>query len=699
MRTRRIIHSWLPLASALSGLAACQISPPIGPHPDQAQAEGSQRSLGQGSRQLLNIQTLAWAKLSASSNGANVDLARDGNLATCWSSGLVSNPTFTGRLSATATLTQLNIKVNPVGSYAVDVSNDGLRWRTVLTGVRNSSWNVESKRFPSATNASWIRLRFSNNRQNVMLFEWVAMGTPMVSPQPSPTATPTAMPSPSAPPTASPTPSATTSPAPSATPMPSATPTPMASGSPNPAQTRILVDTTRVLHAANSFLLGTNRNHVESDFPNGAAKLAKMRELSPTWGQRRYLYRIGHGPTDGRNDYSYMTGFHFEGVWNKTGGYPYDDLRYSLKDANTLGAEQMHVVNYGTGTPEEAGRYVSFLNRAGDANRARYPYAQQNVRLFELGNEIPWTMVRGHDTYAPNESVYAQRAKLFAQQMRANSDVPIQIGAVASINSNWLGNGWSGGVTTVKNILQIMGDQVDFLIYHGYPSWPLYKSGDLLTLMAQNEWNRQKITNEIQPAIRQYGAGRDIRIANTEFFTHLYNDVARSRGLFGALYAADSLSLAFNLNLLTSVEFCFEHKELADAAFFFNNDPNNTTAIFKFQKMLAEHWGDQIVQSQVQGGPSVKVAGAATSLDLPKLAVSASSRDQTSYVMVVHRLNDADVTADVALGWTPSRITRWTLSDPNGWNAANASLKTETLDRLEGVVFPKSSVTILEITR
>lgn len=626
-------------------------------------------------------------RISASTNSNSAGLAIDGNLSSCWSSGLTSNPSLTASLGQAADLLQLGIKVNPVGTYAVDVSSDGRNWRTVLSNQRNTSWNVENKRFPSGTRGQHLRLRFSNNRQNVMVFELRITGN----------GTQTATPAPSSAPSTAPTtaPSA----APPGTPMPSASPMPTPVPPGNPGGTSISIDPSKVLHRANSRLLGTNRNHVTSDFPNGAAKLQKMRELIPQWGDRKYLYRIGHGPTDGRHDYSYMTGFHFESVWGKNGGYPYDDIRNGLQEANTLGAEQMHVVNYGTGTPEEAGRYVSYLNKAGDANRAKYPFAQQNVRLFEIGNEIAWSMVRGHSEYASNESIYAQRAKLFAQQMRANSDVPIQIGAVASINSNWLGNGWSGGATTVRNILQIMGDQVDFLIYHGYPSWPLYRAGDLNTIMAQNEWNRQKIVNEIQPAIRQYGGGRSVRIANTEFFTHMYNDALRSRGLFGALYAADTLNLSFNLDLLTSVEFCFDHKELADAAFFFNNDPNNTTPIFKFQKMLAEHWGDQIVAASGNQIPTVNVAGASTNVTLPKLAYSAATSGNKVFLMVVHRMNDADVAAQVSVGFTPSRVTSYTLSDPQGWNAANATISTRQVNSLQSYTFPKASVTILEIER
>lgn len=656
--------------------------------------------------------TAAGPTLSASASvtsGAFVPArAIDGDLDTEWQSGAVDAPTFTLDRGATGELSDLDVKVNPQATYDLEVSDDGATWRTALAGAKNASWSLERKALPAGTSGRYVRFKFVNGGQNVLLFEARPIGTlaiasptpsaevtppPVVDASISPTLAPTVAPTlaPSLEPTAAPTPAPSVEP----TPAPSATPTPAPPSGPT-----ITVDTGRVLHAARSTILGTNRNHVTGDFPNGAAKLAKMRELQPTWGGGKYLYRLGHGPTDGRTDYSYMTGFHFERVWNSVAPYPYDDIREGLKDANALGAEQFHTVNFGTSDPAEAGRYVSYLNRSTDANRAKYPFAQQNARMFELGNEIPWDVVRGHSQYAYNESVYAQRAKLFAQQMRANSDVPIEVGAVASINSNWQGNGWSGGATTVKNILEIMGPEVDFLTYHGYPSWPLsYANGDRYATMAQNEWNRQKIENEIKPAIRQYGGGRNIWIANTEFFTHFYADATKSRGLYGALYAADTLTLALNQDIRTAVEFCFDHGDLADAAFFLNEDPNQVTAIFKFQRMLAQHWGDDVVATSSSEIPTRNVKGISTTMNVPRLSYSAATSGAKTWVMVTNRFDDADVTSNVALGFTPASITAYTLADPNKWNAANATVTTSSPNGLDGYTFKAASVTIFEIAR
>lgn len=456
-----------------------------------------------------------------------------------------------------------------------------------------------------------------------------------------------------------------------------------------------------IKHRANSRVLGTNRNHVAEYFPEGPRKLARLRELRPTWGDRRYLYRIGHGPTDGRVEYDYMTGFHFEELWGKKGGYPYDDIRHALGEARELGSDQIHVVNFGTGTPAEAARYVGYLNDPASALRAKYPHDSEPARLFEIGNEISWAHVRGHDRYAPDEITYARRAREFARAMRAASPVSIRIGAVATTNSNWLGDGWSGGATTVKNILEQMGDQVDFLIYHGYPSWPLKKEGDLLTVMAQNAWNRKKITEEILPAIRAHARGRAVKIANTEFFTELYNDVKASRGMLGALYTADTLALALDLDMEAAVQFCFDHGDLADASFFLGHDPDRPTPIFKVQRMLARNWGDDELRIEALNLASIPVKGAATSVDMPLLGLAAS-RDASGkvYALVVNRTDGQAVEAAVAPGFQPKRIVLHRLAGPKGWLTGPEEVVEETLEAPPGkpVVFPAASVTILEAT-
>jgi hypothetical protein len=694
-KKRTALHAGLAISLSVLAVAGCKSPtavPGLGGGEQQAESyPGTTGNVSAGSEMMADgaeIGTegpnqyvaspvdLKVASVSATVNGANAKNAIDNNVATTWDSQTATKPIFRVSMSARAELTSLKLKLNSnVGTYTVEVSDNGTTWKGVLWNQTNTTWNIEEKKFPANTMGQYVRLTFNNSGKKVMLFEVdVRGGNPTTAPVTSPTTAPVT--SPTTAPVTSPTTAPTTG---------------------TPSGTTITVNTGTVLHKATSHILGTNRNHVTGDFPNGAAKLQKLKELTPQWGERKYLYRIGHGPTDGRHDYTYMTGFHFEKAWNQLKAYPYDDIREGLKEANTLGAEQFHVINFGTSDAAEAGRYVSYLNKAGDANRAKYPFAQQNVKQFEIGNEIAWSMVRGHKEYAPNETAYAKRAKEFAQAMRRNSDVPIKIGANGSINSNWMGNGWSGGATTVKNILQTMGSDVDFLTYHGYPSWPLWKKEDNMTLMAQNTWNEQKISQEIKPAIKQYAGGRDVYISNTEFFTHLYNDVTRSRGMFGALYSADTLTLAMNQDIRAAVQFAFEHKDMADASFFINNDVNNTTAIFKVHKMLAQHWGDQIVKTTGTGIPAVKVNGASTSIDMPRLSYSAATSGSKVFVIVTNRTNDADVKTNINVGFKPSSVTAYEVA--GSWDAANGTERTIANPSLTGYNVKRASVTIFEINR
>jgi hypothetical protein len=452
-----------------------------------------------------------------------------------------------------------------------------------------------------------------------------------------------------------------------------------------------------VLGRSNAHLIGFCRNHVTAACPNLAGKLAAMAQLKPTWGDGKALYRIGHGVTDGRSDYNYMGGYHFEQCWDQRAKYPYDDLRGGMEEADAMGADQIHVINYGTSDPGEAARYVSYLDHAGDPNRLQHPTTAAGARLFEIGNEVAMKRERGHDEYAPDEVTYGMRARQFAQAMRQAADGPIQIGAVASVNSNWQGDGWSGGAETVKNLLATMGDQVDFLVFHGYPSWPMVRDGDLATILAQNEWNRQLLENEIWPAIR--AANPRVGIANTEFSTNLYRDPVRARGLFGALYAADSVVLAMNQQLLAALEFCLSHGETADSGYFYDDDPARPTPIYAFQRMLAQHWGDLRVQATAEGLPTQHVVGARAQLDLPLLGFSAASSadGRTAYMLVVARAKDQDVRARLDWGFAPSAVTAYTLSSPRGWDAPTAEVTTGPAGSPH--TFPAASITILEARR
>ncbi|MEI7673449.1 MAG: hypothetical protein WCK00_15185, partial [Deltaproteobacteria bacterium] len=376
----------------------------------------------------------------------------------------------------------------------------------------------------------------------------------------------------------------------------------------------ISLDPTVVLHKASSYVIGINRNHVPVTFRNGLAKLEKMKELTPVWGQRRILYRNGHGPTDGRLDYNHMTGYHFEATFGSNSSYPfdakapypYDDLRNALWEAQVMGADQLHVINFGTGDPEEAGRYVGYLNGSADPLRTDHPIPRQDVGLFELGNEITWDKVRGHDPYALTVAAYATRGKAFAQKMRPRSGVPIKIGMSLSVNTSFTASHWATPpAQALQTMLDIMGDDLDFITFHGYSGWPMQvpypgsqaPAADRLkfleSIFSQLAYGGRIIETQLVPVIRQHNGdhGRDVFLLNSEFFSNLYQDAALSRGQFGALFSAATAVQAFRNDIRGAVNFCFSHGDIGDSLMFLGEDPTRVTAVFQFLRLLAGHWG------------------------------------------------------------------------------------------------------------
>ncbi|HEY9766773.1 MAG TPA: hypothetical protein V6C82_10420, partial [Chroococcales cyanobacterium] len=154
----------------------------------------------------------------------------------------------------------------------------------------------------------------------------------------------------------------------------------------------------------------------------------------------------------------------------------------------------------------------------------------------------------------------------------------------------------------------------------------------------------------------------------------------------------------FNHDIRIANQFCFDHGDQADASFFCNDDASKTTPIFLFQKLLARHWGDQVLKTETQNIPSIHVQGADDTVEMPKLAFSAArGKDNKVFVMVVNRTNDADVSTKIATGLACQEGKQYQLNGSNGWDSSDAAVSTKTVDPSKALSFPRASISILEI--
>ena len=398
-----------------------------------------------------------------------------------------------------------------------------------------------------------------------------------------------------------------------------------------------------------------------------------------------------------------MTGYHFEDYWGKDGPYPYDDLRYGLREAQAMDCDLTVVVNYGSGTPEEAGRLVSYLNRRDDPVRNAHGDPPWNVTYFELGNEVTWRMQVGHDPYALTPETYAARAREFAREMRKNSDIPIKIGMVGSINGSWLNDDWPNDESgdrlhNLDPILDIMGEEVDFFIYHGYPQF----TGSDFAIMASNQWFSDKLRKKVFPTIAE-GVARNrishpVEVANSEFFSATYDSDHR-QGVLEALYGADSMVTALNLDIKMAVGFCFsfaEHNANAQDLFFLNDDPAQPSALFSVHKLVAESLGDTVVRACGEGIPGRPMEGLDGGV-LDALSFAATlCADGSAALLLVNRLEEPVRGVEIDAGFPPSRAVMKTLE---GLRYANRQmpLTERALPSLQSIDVPAASVSVVRI--
>lgn len=516
---------------------------------------------------------------------------------------------------------------------------------------------------------------------------------------------------------------------------------------------RLVVQADQVLHAASPFVTSFNRNHNHRQFERHQADRQAMieatRALAPRWGTsyleglaqsgypassaRPYLYRTGHGPTDGRHDYRHMAGYRFQESWTEDGqegtwdGYPYDDMRYPLKEAADMGAETLVTVNFGTDSAESAGALARYLNGPAEVLRALRPLTEPpfslqsnaplGVFMFEIGNEIQLPFVIGHEK-ARSIPEYVANAAPYVRQIRQAQPHPVKIALNAAVNIYWggpnqKGDAWeqqAGMITAFIREAERQQIAFEALQYHGYPLYPVQEG------LAGNAYVEKLFTDKLLPALAK--SPRPIEIWNDEF--HAASKVpGRNPGLYGALFAADTVATALRLSLggrqvmTVCTDFAWWHAGESnhyDSLYFQNDDARATTPIYHFRRLLAGNFGDFVVGSRLEGvgaWTDVGVNGEVTTVSNLNAAVARSKDGASLHLIVVNRARDADETLrlDVS-GFVPREglaLMHRIESDgstPVAWDAPWDRVRVtegQVVDPAGPLSFPRSSITFLEI--
>jgi len=349
-------------------------------------------------------------------------------------------------------------------------------------------------------------------------------------------------------------------------------------------------------------------------------------------------------------------------------GYSGDfDFDSFMTWCNTVQAEPILTVNFGTGTPHEAANWVRYARNKG-----------YNIKYWEIGNEQDGDWEVGGPV---NANDYTTRYIQFADSMKA-ADNSISIGGPVSgavdgssyVDANYY-------EVTFLNQLKAAGKTTDcnFLVMHSYPFWN--NNNDSILFSYVSKWNSWGTT--LRNAINtNYGTSTSIPIFLDEYNSGMEN--VTSCKLVNGLWITDYLmSYAKNTGNAACIWDIYDQLSRAsdntwgDYGCYEGGNIAGGLASYKFQPR-SSYWGLYELSNyfSIPGSGNNNLVSAVVSSAL-KLDVYANKRsDNRTSLLVINRDSLHPVIATVNLsGFVPiSNADVYTFSSANYvWHANEAN--------------------------
>lgn len=178
----------------------------------------------------------------------------------------------------------------------------------------------------------------------------------------------------------------------------------------------------------------------------------------------------------------------------------------------------MFTVNFGTGTPEEAARWVEHTNKKRKAN----------VIYWEIGNELYGNWHAQYDKYGKDMGhAYGKRAREFILAMK-KVDPKIKVGVVGVLDGEWN-----------ENVLKYTADVADALIVHHYPQH--YGQENDFALLASPQ-SLVGMFDRLHASMKKISK-KELEIWLTEWNSVDFNPGPQTLSLVNGLFVADYLGM------------------------------------------------------------------------------------------------------------------------------------------------------------
>jgi len=188
-----------------------------------------------------------------------------------------------------------------------------------------------------------------------------------------------------------------------------------------------------------------------------------------------------------------------------------------LQWCKETGTSPMFTVNFGTGTAEEAAKWVEHTNKKKNAN----------VKYWEIGNEIYGDWHPQYAKYGADKGhTYGKRAKEFITAMK-KVDPTIKVGVLGVLDGEWN-----------ENVLKYTADVADAIIIHHYPQH--FGEENDFGLLASPQ-TLEPIFTRVRETIKKHSPKKNLEIWLTEWNSVDFNPGPQSISLVNALFVADYL--------------------------------------------------------------------------------------------------------------------------------------------------------------
>jgi hypothetical protein len=207
-----------------------------------------------------------------------------------------------------------------------------------------------------------------------------------------------------------------------------------------------------------------------------------------------------------------------------------------LEWCKAAGVHAMFTVNFGSGTPEEAARWVEHTNKKRNAD----------VIYWELGNELYGDWHIHYDKYGADKGhAYGKKARDFITAMK-KVDPKIKIGVLGVLDGEWN-----------ENVLKYVGDVADALIIHHYPQH-FGQENDFALLSSPQIL--EGIYGRVGETIKRQ-TKKELEIWLTEWNSVDFNPGPQSISLVNALFVADYLGMLAKVRA-TSAQYWDIHNDV-----------------------------------------------------------------------------------------------------------------------------------------